>query len=316
MAEKVQPGRDEGRPGRHGRLLLALAVLPPVFLLACWFAIAIARGEFLFPPVWLLLLSLFPVGVMAGAVYVGYRAIVFSFFRKLAARIGDGDEEIPFLVFHDAQELELVAGAVGEWRERVGAEKERIGSAGGLWRLPHCARFPLSGASPVYEKKSEELRKAKGYAQERQAAIVAVGFGAYDRGGLIGGLRKRFEHSGAICRDIIEAVEKNGGLIAEICGATAIFVFSNGTNAAVLSVRALRAAQAIREGADGRDLAIVADLVTLQESMLPLGQGWRYHVEAPEIAQLRALAGNRMAVAGFRLSARLVEAARSRGVSG
>ncbi|HOG65314.1 MAG TPA: hypothetical protein PLD82_07760 [Spirochaetota bacterium] len=300
----------------HGtaRQTLVLLLAPLVALVAWWAVLCFSLNAIVFPPAWLLVLFLVPPLALACVLLVVSRAVVFGFYGGVTRRIrqtagleGDEGDATPFFLFHSGQELEMLTGVLASWKQEVAVSRDRLAGVAGLWSLEPQARFPWAGRSRVYQLKSNELKKAKGYTQVRRLACLAVFIAPP---GEETGIRKRFEWMAEVSGSIAGMAEENGGFVALVMGRVLLLVFSLGSDERTLAIRAVKTARNIQEllAAEfpGSTVRMAGDIFQAVESMVQVPAGLRYHIEAPEIAALRLAAGNAGFEGGLRLTSRLV----------
>ena len=316
---------DSTRTGTrsHGisRLVLVLLLAPVAALAGWWATICVSLGALIFPPAWLILLSLvLPLCVACGVLLVS-RAVVFGFFREFSQRArtvlgmdDGGNREVPFLLFHSGQELELLTETLAAWKQEVAASAERLSSVAGLWSLEPQARFPWAGRSRVYQLKSAELKKVRGYCQFR--TVACLGVFVVPPAGESGG-RKRFDWLADIAGSVAGIAEEHGGFVALIAGQVLVLAFSLGRDERTLAIRAARAARQLQEtlGAEypGSTIRLAGDIFPALEGMLQVSGGLRYYIDAPEIGALWLAACSPVSDGGLRFSSRLVSVIKTGG---
>jgi hypothetical protein len=316
--------RKEVRQGEVTPLLVCLFILPFLILILFCAALSFSVAQPVFPPVWLLLVTLgFPL-LLACVLFAAYRALVFAFFRDVALRVCQAlgieitvseSELAPFLLFHAGQEFEIIAESMDAWRTDLAVQLDRASSGSGLWLPEAHARFPYASDTPCYRNKSNELKKIKGHQNVRPAAVLALFITLKGEESL--NPKKRAEILSALCSDVLTRGERYGGLAAFVAGNALCLVFSSSNDEKTCAVGALRAAKEIFDHVTktyrGAKLCVLADYFPVCESMLQAGKTWRYHVESPDIAAIRAAAAAPVTEArcGLRFSARIVERARA-----
>lgn len=316
---RVESGQPATRKRGGSRLILVLFLLPLLALLGWWTILIVSLETFVFPPAWLILLSLGVPLCLACLVLFVSRAVVFGFFRDFSLRVRnqqgeDEGEELPFLLFHSGQELEMLTETLAAWKEDVSGLAGRLAGQTGLWALEPQARFPWAGRSELYQRKSAELKKAKGHCQFRTAACLAVF--ALPPESESGG-RKRFDWLADFAGSVADIAEEEGGFVGLLAGQALVVVFSLGRDERVLAIRAAKAAQQLQQNLHaeypGSSIRIIGDIFPVVEGIVQAGSGLRYYIDAPEIGALRLAASSPIHEGGLKFSSRLVSTIKTGG---
>lgn len=297
-------------------LAWVLLLTPLLALIGWWVVLCLTMGKVEFPSVSLALVSLAIPCLIALAIFLSARAVVFGFFRAFSLRVlrvlreapdDEADEVIPFLLFNPGQELEIVTATLAAWKQEVASSSDRLSGAAGLWTLEPQARFQWAGQSKLYQIKSTELKKQKGYSSTRMLAVLAA-FVSFPGDDLE--VRKRFERVGDVFGSIAGVAEENGGIIGQVSERMILLVFSLGRDERTLAIRAVKAAREIQnslaEDYPQASMYLVGDFFSATESMLNVSGGLRYHIDSPEISAIRAAAATIMTDSGLRFSSKLV----------